>query len=336
MVRVPSSALLVRVTRGGALESSHHGALAVVEGESLVRTRGDVGRLVFYRSTMKPMQAIPLVASGAADRFGLTAAELALAAGSHSGAAEHVEGTRSILRKAGLDESALCCGGHWSGVPEVHLQQRAVSETPLAVFSNCSGKHAGMLATARHMGLPTEGYLRPDHPLQQEILSRVAECAGVPVAEVLTAVDGCGAPTFAVPLAAVARSFARLADPSALPEPSAAALRRITRAMCDHPEMVAGRWRFDTDLMLAGKGRLVAKAGAEGVHAVVVPDRRLGMAVKVDDGSDRGYRIVVVEMLRSLGILGDADADLLLDKHAPRVVRNWAGDPVGTLEAVLG
>jgi L-asparaginase II len=172
--------------------------------------------------------------------------------------------------------------------------------------------------------------------VQRRVLDAVARFAGLASSEVRVAVDGCGAPTFGVPLVAMARSMARLGDPRDLPAEDAAAARRVGEAMRAHPEMVAGRQRFDTDLMRAAGGRAIAKAGAEGVHGVSVPDRSLGMAVKVEDGSDRGYRIAVVEVLRRLGVLDDAAAAALLDRHASPTVRNWAGAAVGTLEAVLG
>jgi L-asparaginase II len=332
---MPESAVLVEIERGGVRESLHRGAWVVVERGRVAQSRGDFGRPVFYRSSMKPLQALPLVLSGAADALGLTPAEIALACGSHSGAEEHVAGARSILRKAGLDESLLRCGGHWSIDPEVAVRQHARGDRPTAVLSNCSGKHAGMLAASRHAGYPTATYLDPDHPLQREIRALVAEFGGIHESSIAVAVDGCGAPTYAVPLDAMARSFARLGDPSDLPPATAAGARRLTTAMREHPEMVAGAGRFDTDLLRAAKGRVVAKGGAEGVHAVAVPERSLGLAVKVDDGSDRGYRIVVIELLRRWGILSETEAASLLERHASPVLRNWAGAPVGRMRPVF-
>jgi L-asparaginase II len=326
---------LVRVVRGRRVESCHLGSLVVVEGETLREARGDPERVAYYRSTSKPLQALPLLTTGAARALGLTAEEIALASGSHSGTAEHVAVARSILAKARLDESALRCGGHWSTNAEAAAWQRATASEPLAVFSNCSGKHAGMLAVARHLGADPARYLEPGHPVQRVILTLVSRFAGVPEPEVVVAIDGCGAPTFGVSVLAMARSMARLGDPAGLPDSEAEAARAVVAAMREHPEMVAGRHRFDTDLIRASGGRVVAKAGAEGVHGLCVPDLGLGMAVKVEDGSDRGYRIAVVERLVGLGALGRNEAEDLLDRHAPRVLANWAGTPVGRLEAVL-
>lgn len=329
---MPTSEPLLRVMRGGIEESFHRGALAVVEGDRLSIRRGDVERVVYYRSSSKPLQALEVVLCGAADAFGLTPAEIALAAGSHSGEPRHVAAARSILAKAGVPESALRCGGHRSANPEVAWEQRRDGVPVTSILSNCSGKHAAMLAAAKHRGLPLEGYLDPRHPVQASIRGYVAAFGGIDESRVHTGIDGCGAPAFAVPLVAMARSIANVAAPSGLPDPLAAAARLVTSAMLAHPDMVGGVDRYDTDLMRAASGRLVAKAGAEGVHVVAVPERRLGMAVKVDDGSDRGYRLVVVEVLHRLGVLSDSDADHVLSKHCPPLQKNLAGTPVGRLE----
>jgi L-asparaginase II len=203
-----------------------------------------------------------------------------------------------------------------------------------SILSNCSGKHAGMLASARKRGDPLEGYLELAHPVQRAILSHVALFCGLPEARVLAGVDGCGAPALAVPLRAMALSIARFGGGDGVPEKLAAAARRVGAAMLAHPEMVAGEDRFDTDLIRAGEGRLIAKAGAEGVHVVAVPARRLGLAVKVDDGSDRGYRTVVIDFLRREGVIAQAAADALLAKHAPPWIKSIAGAPAGRLEGV--
>jgi L-asparaginase II len=327
-----SSESLVRVLRGGLEESFHTGALALVENGALVLSRGDPDRVVFYRSASKPLQALELVVSGAADAYGLTAAELAIAAGSHSGEPRHLEAARSILAKAGVDETSLRCGGHRSVNSDIAFVQRRDHVPVTSILSNCSGKHAGMLAAAKHRGLALEGYLDLDHPVQQAILDHVAAFAGLSRADVFAGVDGCGAPALALPLVAMARSIANLGAPAGLPAPLTAAALRIGAAMRTHPEMVAGEERFDTDLMLAAKGRVIAKAGAEGVHVTAIPDRRSALAIKVDDGSDRGYRAVVIEVLRRLSVLADSDADELRARHATTAQKNLAGKLVGRLE----
>ncbi len=326
---------LLRVRRGGHPESEHRGGVVLWEGARRAAALGDPSRLTFYRSSSKPLQALAGVHGGAADAFGLSPAELALATGSHSGDRVHVEAARSILRKAGVPEQALGCGGHWSIDAEVAHAQRCAHAAAPAVLSNCSGKHALMLAGARHGGFSLYDYLAPEHPHQRRIRADVALFAGVPVERVAVTIDGCSAPTFAVPLEAVARSLARLAAPEGLPEPQARAARRLVEAMRAHPEMVAGEGRFDTELMRAAQGRLVAKGGAEGVHVVAVPERALGLAVKVDDGSDRGYRLVVIEILRRLGLLSAAAAATLAERQGQKTQKNFAGRAVGDLEPLL-
>lgn len=326
---------LVRVSRGGLDESVHAGVLVVIEGDRPTLVCGDPGRVVFYRSASKPLQALELVRSGAADAFGLSDAELAVATGSHSAEPRHLEAVRSMLKAGGLTEADLGCGGHRSANPKVAFAQQRDGTPLTAIHSNCSGKHAGMLLTALHKGAPTQGYLELSHPVQQAIVAHVALLGGVPRDRVVAAVDGCGAPALAVPMEAMARSVARLGFTEGLPLDLAGAARRVARVMVTHPEMVGGDDRFDTDLILAGKGRLVAKAGAEGVHVVAVPDRRMGIAVKADDGADRGYRLVVLEVLRRRGVLDEDAFASLCRRHAPTTILNMAGAPVGELRVAF-
>jgi L-asparaginase II len=326
---------LVRVRRGGHVESLHRGLVAVWQGARLKAVLGDPQALTFYRSSSKPLQALAAVTLGAADAYGLTAAELALACGSHSGAPVHVAAARSILTKAQVPEALLGCGGHWSIDADVAHQQRTAASLPAAVLSNCSGKHALMLAGAQRLGATLHDYLAPTHPLQRQIRADVARFAGLAPEQAAVTIDGCGAPTFAVPLAAMACSIARLAAPFDVPEPLARAATRLVEAMSAHPEMVAGEGRFDTELMRAGAGAFVAKGGAEGVHVVAVPRLALGLVVKVEDGSDRGYRLVVVEVLRRLGLLTEAQASILAEKQGHKTQKNFAGRTIGELEVLL-
>jgi L-asparaginase II len=337
MGAMPESDVLVRVLRGGMEESTHRGAFVVVERGTVTLSRGDPGRFVFYRSASKPLQALELVRCGAADAFGLSPAEIAVAAGSHSGEPRHLAAVRSILAKSKVPEEALRCGGHRSINPDVAFAQRRDDVPVTPVLSNCSGKHAGMLAAAKHRGDPLEGYLSIKHPVQRAIVEHVAALGGIDPARVADGVDGCGAPALAVPLDAMARSIAAVADGDGVPgvDPALArAAARVADAMVAHPEMVAGEGRFDTDLMVAGGGSLIAKAGAEGVHVTALRGRRTAIAVKVDDGSDRGYRPVVLELLARLGAIGAETFAALAKKHAPLAVLNLAGREVGRVEVL--
>jgi len=329
---------LVRVLRAGRLESRHFGSFAIWQDGRVLRAAGDVERPVFYRSTAKPFQALVAVTSGAADRFGLVPKELAVATGSHNAQPEHLEVVRSILAKAGVPEDALRCGGHFSIYPkEAARQHKSLGEGAHllpAIWSNCSGKHAAFLAAAKALDAPLEDYLEPSHPVQREVQRHVAAFTGQEAASIPTGVDGCGAPIQAVPLVAMARSLALLARPDGVEPALAAAARRVVAAMAAHPRMVAGEGRFDTDLMTTAKGRVVAKGGAEGVQGVWVPERGLGLAIKVEDGNDRGQHLVVIALLREMGLFTEEEAEGLSARHGS-VLKNHAGREVGRVEVAL-
>jgi L-asparaginase II len=255
------TSLLVEVTRGGRVESEHRGAIAVVDaGGQLIAQVGDAQLVSYLRSSAKPFQLLPLIESGAADRFGFTDAELALIAGSHSGEPRHVAAMQSILNKIGLPASALQCGVHVPFNPDSARALRAAGREPTVLHNNCSGKHAGMLAQAIDRGLSTADYLDPQHPVQAAIRQRLTELAELPAKQIYVGVDGCSAPCFAMPLQASALAFAKLADAKS------GALQRMARVMRTYPEMVAGEGRLDTDLMRAVPQCLVSKGGAEGYH----------------------------------------------------------------------
>lgn len=316
----------VRVERGDRLESAHriHGVAADADGTRLANL-GDPERGLYLRSVAKPFQALPLVASGAADALGLTAAELAVVAASHNGEDAHVEAVRGILEKAGLDESQLQCGTH-DPFPEARDHR---GDENGALRNNCSGKHAGFLALASHLDASTGDYLDPGHPVQRQVRQIVARAAGLEVDDVGVAVDGCGAPVWFLPLEAGARLVARLADPSGLGD-LAGPLERVADAMEAHPWHVAGSDRFDTDLV-ESSNRLVAKVGAEGVQAVANRNDGAGLLLKVEDGARRARAPATMEALRQLGWVDVRAFETLGDYWRPPV-RNHAGQVVGGLE----
>ncbi|CAA9537381.1 MAG: Hypothetical protein of L-Asparaginase type 2-like superfamily [uncultured Thermomicrobiales bacterium] len=335
-------AVLAETTRGGIVESVHHGVIVVadVSGE-LVAHAGDPCRVVFYRSSAKPFQAIPVVESGAADRFGFTPRELALCCASHSGEPHHQAEVAAMLAKVGLGVDALRCGCivPYNKAEGARVAAGVVPPSPLQC--DCSGKHAGMLAVCVHEGLPTETYLEPSHPLQRRILGIMAEVLRVEVGEIGPGTDGCSLPTFAAPVAAMARSWATLADPEAAPagqgREHAAALGRLAAAMVEAPENVAGEGEFVTDLMAIAGGRVVAKSGAEGLFCLALPERGLGGAVRVLDGSFRAHPVVVAALLHELGALDEATLAAIGERH-PAAIRNHNGWQVGELRSafVLG
>jgi L-asparaginase II len=329
-------AVLVEVARGPIVESMHFGVVAVADAEErLLAWVGNPATVTYYRSSSKPLQALPLVESGAAEHFGFSDREIAVMCGSHGGEDIHVEAVSSILERIGLGIDALACGTHapYGKAANAVMQERG--EVPSAIHNNCSGKHAGMLALARYHEWPTEGYQHREHPVQAAMLNVVADFAGLDVEQVAIGVDGCGVCTFGIPVAAMAVSFARIAQPDYWPEPRHSALRRITSAMTTYPELVAARQeRLDTDLMRAAGGTLIAKVGAESIYCVgrLARDGEpgLGFALKLLDGdtSGRARNPAVIEGLRQAGFLSE-DALGQLEKYWMEEIVNRPGDVVG-------
>jgi L-asparaginase II len=274
------------------------------------------------------------VLAGGVEAFGLADADLALVCASHAGRPEQVERCRGLLARGGLAPEDLACGAHPPLDEGAARELARRGEEPSPLHNNCSGKHAGMLLACLRLGHPREGYLEPDHPLQRRILGHLARFAGLGAEEIGVAVDGCGAPTFHLPLAAAARAYAALVAPdlaAGVDGAEAAAAGRVVRAMTGAPAMVAGPGRFTTRLMEATGGRLLAKEGFEGFLAVGVRGPvALGLAVKIADGGERARGAVVIELLRQVGCLAAAEAAALEDLHRPRL-RNWRGLPVGEI-----
>lgn len=332
------SAVLAEVRRGGLVEARHRGHVAVVDGEGRLLARaGDPEHVTFWRSAAKPFQAAAVVAAGAADAFGVGDEELAVMCASHNGEEAHLSAVRRLLARAGLGEGDLRCGVHPPAGEAARAALLRAGAEPGPLHNNCSGKHAGMLLLARHRGWPPAGYTAPDHPVQRALREAVAAVAGVAPGAMALGVDGCGVPTFGLPLRRLALAFARLARPAAADDlaPSLrAALARVGRAMAAHPFMVAGTGRFCTDLIRVTGGRLLGKVGAEGVYGVAVTDRGWGVAVKVEDGGSRGLYPAVVRALELLGLLADAEAAALA-AHARPAVRTHRGETVGEVRPVL-
>jgi L-asparaginase II len=339
--QIPVPEPLVQVTRGSITESRHRGHIIAVEPSGkIVAFLGVPETITFLRSSAKPHQAIPLVASGAADRFGFTEQEIALACASHSGQPIHTELAASMLRKIGLGPADLRCGTHEPFSPEVARQLREKGEEPNVLQNNCSGKHAGMLALARHLGAPTETYDRPDNPVQLAIGQTVSEFSGIAIEDIAVAVDGCGVPVFGITVKAMALMYARLVAPPNEFEPGTRqACQRIVAAMTRHPEIIGGTTeRLDTEMMRATSGGLISKVGAEGVYtAAVLPSEEypsgLGLALKIEDGDDHRARpTVVIESLRQLGVLNDESLEAV-SRYAFFPVRNRRGEVVGEVRA---
>jgi L-asparaginase II len=338
-----SAAPLVEVTRGAITESRHRGHVIAVDGDgNTVAQLGAPETVTYLRSSAKPHQAIPLIASGAADRFGFTEQEVALACASHSGESLHTEIVASMLQKIGVGPEALKCGVHEPFDAETTRLLRQRGEKPTVLQNNCSGKHAGMIALALHLGAPTETYFQPDHPVQVAIKKAVAHFSEVPSEQIAMGVDGCGVPVFGVSVRAMAVMYARLVMPPAdSDDATRQACQRIVSAMTTFPELIGGTSdRLDTEMMRAAKGRLISKIGAEGVYTVgVLPCEQwphgLGLALKIEDGEDHRARpTVVIEALRQLGVLRD-ESLAAISRFARFPVKNRRGDAVGEVRAAF-
>ncbi len=327
--------LEVHARRGEIVESRHRVEFACVraDGQAAEQT-ADPGFVTTFRSSAKPFQLLPLVERGHAERWGFTDEELAVMSASHTGSAYHLGLVEGILERLALEPRHLACGYHDPEDPASLARIRSGTSAPGPLYNNCSGKHAGMLALARSEGWPVEGYQRPEHPVQQLLQRSVAEVCGVDPDSMPTAVDGCSVVVFALPLAAMARGYARLAAAARRPGPDARsrAMGRIAAAMMAHPRAVGGEGRVGTALMEATGGRMVAKGGAEGLQLVGLVDRGVGVAVKVVDGASRAAGPAVVAVLERLGALSDEELVRLEPVRRPRV-RNAAGLDVGEIAA---
>ncbi|HWV34271.1 MAG TPA: asparaginase [Thermomicrobiales bacterium] len=326
---VTAPPILAEFVRGTLTESRLRGHVAVVDADhGLVAAAGDPDLPVYFRSSAKPFQALPLIESGAADRFGFTTEELALACASHDASARHQRIVRSMLSKIGLTDQALRCGFSEPLDKEAAARLTLGLDKQSPVQCECSGKHAGMLAVCVQEGFPTDSYLDIDHPLQQRILRHVATATGVAADDIVIGVDGCGVPTFGAPLSAFARAYATLAR-NDIP-----ALVRLRDAMTAHPELISGESEIDTEVMRASSGRVVAKLGAEGLLCLAVPAHGLGIAIKADAGVERAHGPAVVRVLEQLDVLDDATLTSLREIYlAP--VTNFAGKNVGEVRAPL-
>ncbi|HVA34107.1 MAG TPA: asparaginase [Candidatus Baltobacteraceae bacterium] len=325
--------ITVEVTRGDLVESIHHvAACAVDAGGDVVYANGDVDAPVYLRSAAKPFIAAAAIAAGVVDRFGLDSREIAVMAASHFGEPFHVDAVASILRKIGLDESALQCGAHlpYDESSAHDMLRRGLS--PSAIYNNCSGKHAGILALCKVVGADTTRYLEVSNPAQRTILEFCARISDDDARTWPLGTDGCGIPVYATGLKHAALSFARLASPQSVAGLDGTALRTVRDAMIAHPEYVAGTGQLDTVLMQAAGGSLACKGGAEGVHGIAILPQGVGLVTKALDGAGRARGPSTLALLRELGAIDAAKATELVQFGRP-IVYNRAGRAVGEIRA---
>jgi L-asparaginase II len=320
------SATLAKITRGELVESIHPGIVVVADVTGrLLACHGDPEHVAYFRSAAKPFQAVPLVECGAADAFDFGPEDLALACASHDATPAHQRGVARMLAKLGLDEDALRCGVAPPPDPQEAARITLGLKAESQLQCECSGEHAGMLATCLHLDYPLESYIEPDHPLQ---VLRLKED------DLVTGTDGCRIPTFAAPVQSFAVAYATLADPRQAPVEAgrelAKPLDRLREAMIAHPVLVGGEETLDSDIMALSEGRLVAKLGAEGLLCLAVPERGLGIAIAADDGSSRALGPAAVAVIEQLELVEPAIVDTLRERHA-ETVKTFGGETVGEM-----
>jgi len=333
---IDKNPLTVEVTRGELVESRHIANAVVVDAKgNVLHAWGDIDRLIYPRSAIKPLQAIPFVESGAASACNANPSEVAFACASHNGEHHHVDGVCAWLGRMGLGPEHLECAAHWPH-EEQTLRERLIEQPELdATSNNCSGKHTGFLATAKHLGESLKGYILPDHPVQRRLLAVLSDMGGVDLAATPRGIDGCGIPVVGMPLSAMALALARMADPDGLAPERRDASERILKSVMAHPYNVAGQNRFDTMAMSVAPGRFLVKTGAEAVHAGIIPELGAGFALKVEDGSKRASDVIAANLLELLGVL-DLSARTRMAGLLEPPIKNAAGLYVGCIRMSRG
>ncbi len=331
-MRTPNP-ILVEITRGTAVESCHRGSAVAVKADGgVVAAWGDTGRPVLPRSAVKPLQAVPLIETGAADHFGVNDQEIALACASHSGEPVHTRLISAWLRRLGLESNDLVCG------PLAPLSEDAAralvraGQRPRPIHNNCSGKHAGFLTTALYLGKSTKSYAEADSSVQRRVIESLSDMGKCNLSSALRGTDGCGVPVIAMPLEAIALAMARLGKSDQLSKERCVAATRIVAAMTAYPYLVAGKARFATEIMEKNPCSFVIKGGAEGVYAASIPSLGLGLAVKIDDGAKRAAETAMATLISRFPA-ANKQAYIGLEPYLERRIYNAAGDHVGDIRA---
>ncbi|MAQ36893.1 MULTISPECIES: asparaginase [Thioclava] len=317
---------MIELWRGGMCESVHHGHAVIFGPEGIEASWGDPEAVIFPRSSVKMIQALPLLESGAAEAAGLTTRQLALSCASHSGAHMHRAAVEDWLATLGLDDDDLRCGAH---LPRDKAEKKHLicsDHAPCQAHNNCSGKHAGFLTLNKHLGSGPD-YVEIDHPVQRAVKSAFEE-----VTEETSpryGIDGCSAPNFATSLAGLGRAMQFFAAATSDGDLRARAATRLVDAMIEHPELVAGEGRACTEIMRESNGRVAVKTGAEGVYVAILPDQKRGVALKITDGATRASEAAMIALLIRLGAL-DANAPVV-HRRLTGPITNWRGLKTGEL-----
>lgn len=323
--------LFVQVTRGGIVESEHSiKAVIVSSSGTVVESWGEVDSLVYPRSAIKAMQVLAFIEMGGAEQFAFTEAETAICCASHNGEPEHVKTVQSMLDKLAYSESDFECGCHWPMRVEAGYVLSGEGKKPNQLHNNCSGKHAGMLGLAKLLGVPAQGYINIDHPVQQTIADTMAQMCEYDYSTASWSPDGCSAPTWAMPLTNLALAFAKFASPEKLSEARQKACKTLYDAVVKHPFMVAGTDRYCTDMMTILQKRVFLKVGAEGVYIAAIPELKLAIALKCEDGAVRAAESVMTALLDHVGITSFV-ADDVMHKYRSVTLKNWEKRTTGEI-----
>lgn len=328
--------VLVEVYRAGVLESFHRGVICVVNAEGeIIFSEGDTNQVCYPRSAMKLLQVIPLLVNGGIEKFGFTLEEIAVMCGSHNAEPEHLRVVNSILQKTGMSKDALNCGPQYPTSKRDANALIKADQKPHHIHNNCSGKHAGMLATCVLMGWPTENYTDAQHPLQQTILDTCSMMYEYPKEKMITALDGCSAPIFSVPVYNQALGYKNLVSTVHLPEAVQQACKVIIEAVSNYPFMVAGTGRYCTDMMKITAPNIIGKTGAEGIFAMAFTGQKLGVCIKIDDGKMLPQYNVAQSLIEASGAFSAADL-APLHRYAEEDLRNFNKLITGTIETKKG
>ncbi|OWZ82817.1 asparaginase [Natranaerobius trueperi] len=325
---------LIHKRRGQLVESVHKGTIAVVDQKGdLVASVGNPNKVTYWRSAAKPFQVIPLIQRGGIEKYDLNLKEISVMCASHMAQNIHTETVKEILSKIGLQESDLSCGTHPPGDKEVRNRLIRENSDPTEVYNNCSGKHSGMLALKELIQEKRKDYWKEDHPIQKLMIDIISKLTDVSLENVYIAKDGCGVPVYGMPIKNMAYAYSRFNDEK-LPRDINLSLHIVQKAMTKHPEMVSGIGKFNTELMQSTKGKIIAKGGAQGVFCFAIPHKKLGVAIKVEDGSNEPISTITLEVLRQLQAITDDELGDL-QKYYTQNITNAKKEKVGEIKPVF-
>ncbi|MEB3702182.1 Asparaginase [Candidatus Bealeia paramacronuclearis] len=323
--------ILVISSRVHYPESQHRGAIAVVNAAGkVVYSVGDIETPIFPRSASKLFQVLPLIESGAVDAYHLGQEEIALACGSHNGEDTHVQIGEKWLQKINKNENILACGTHRPMGKKAVQELIKKHQSPTPLHNACSGKHLGFITTALHRGEDPQEYISRQHPTQKRVEHTLSEITNFETSTAPHAIDGCEIPVIAIPLYNLAWGMANLADPKSLPYVRQKAIHLVIDSLKNHPNLIAGDGAFDTELIRATEGRIIAKMGASGTYVAFSSEHALGIALKIDDGNIKAAEIAMIHILEELGLIDTERSETLGHE---KIIFTYNSKPVGKIHA---